>query len=221
MPPPRAAISWYVAPWLRSSNSSTRVPAKTGCVCASTKPGRTTRPPASITFVSVSINCSISAIVPTRSIKPSRTTNPPFSTIPSSRNSAPTRGRAGPASVTTCEQLITANFVPFCGLLAFSEDINRDANHIRQQHRAGDLQCKRKRALHICNRHDSETDVDKRDNEARRTRDLEPKRRFHAKGLHPKQRNRKQREVRQRVEDSAGVVQQLKRFLRAHSCQTK
>ena len=37
----------YESPWIRHSNSSARVPAKTACVCESTNPGRTTLPVAS------------------------------------------------------------------------------------------------------------------------------------------------------------------------------
>src|SRR6185503_1477817 len=194
-------ISSYVAPLLRSSNSSTRVPPNTGCVCASTNPGNTTRPSASTTSVSLSINVSTSSRLPTRSINPSRTNIPPFAMIPSSRNSAPVRGRAGPASVTSCEQLTTAKF-----LLSFSEDINRDADSVRYQHSSDDLESKRQRTSDFSNRNDSETNVNQGNYEARRTRDLEPPRRLHAKRLHAKQRYRKQNQIRERVENSAGVV---------------
>src|SRR5690242_1006935 len=41
-------------------------------------------------------------------MRPSRTTSAPFSMMPSSRISAPIRGRAGPASVTNWRQLTIA-----------------------------------------------------------------------------------------------------------------
>src|SRR5215213_5732067 len=216
MPPPRAAISSYVAPLLRSSNSSTRVPPKTGCVCASTNPGRTTRPSASTTSVSLSINDSISSLLPTRSINSSRTNIPPFAMMPSSRSSVPTRGRAGPASVTSCEQLTTASV-----LLFLSDDINRDADSVRYQHCDDNLQRKRQGTSDFSDWNNRKANIDQSDNEARRTRDLEPPRRSDTKCFHPKQRNRKQNEVRQCVENAAGIVDQLKRFLRMHARQAK
>ena len=48
--------------------------------------------------------------------------------IPSSRNSGPTRGRAGPDIVTSCEQLTTASV-----LISFSDDIKPDADDIRAE----------------------------------------------------------------------------------------
>src|SRR5262245_5631966 len=136
--------------------------------------------------------------------------------MPSSRNSNPTRGRAGPASVTTCEQLITARV-----LLSFSEDINRDADRIRYQNRGDDLQREYKSISDFSNRYDRETDIDQGDDETRRARELEPPWRSDAERLHSKQRYRKQNEVRQRIENAAGVVDQLKRFLRMHSREAK
>src|SRR5215212_6049467 len=216
MPPPRAAISSYVAPWLRFSNSSTRVAPKTGCVCASTKPGKTTRPSASTTSVSPSIRVSISSLLPTRSISPSRINIPPFAMMPSSRSSGPTRGRAGPASVTSCEQLTTASV-----LLFLSDDINRDADSVRYQHCDDNLQRKREGTSDFSDWNNGKANINQSDDEARCTRDLEPPWRSDAKGLHPKQRNCKQNEVRQRVENAAGIVDQLKRFLRMHARQAK
>src|SRR5215213_3827 len=214
MPPPRAAISSYVAPLLRSSNSSTRVPPKTGCVCASTKPGKTTRPSASTTSVSPSIRVSISSLLPTRSISPSRINIPPFAMMLSSRSSGPTRGRAGPASVTSCEQLTTASV-----LSLFSEDIEREADDIRYHDCADNFQSERLKIFHVRNRNDGVTDVDQSDDEAGGARNLQPPRRFDAQRFHPKQRNGKQDKVGQRVEDSARVVDQLKRFVRVHTSQ--
>src|ERR1041384_5293720 len=86
------------------------MPAKTGCVCASTKPGITTRRPASITSQSASIRLSISRRRPTASMYSPRTSIAPSSTIASWRRSPPVRARLAPASVTSCEQLITARF---------------------------------------------------------------------------------------------------------------
>src|SRR5678815_5395405 len=174
MPPPRAAISSYVAPLLRSSNSLTRVPPKTGCVCASTKPGNTTFPSASTTSVSLSINSSISSRLPTLSINPSRTNIPPFGMMPRSRNSGPTRGRAGPASVTSCEQLTTASV-----LLSFSNDIEPDADDICDNDCNDNLQTKRSKISHVSDWYDGVTYVDQSDDESGCTRDLQPPRRFH------------------------------------------
>src|ERR1044071_370223 len=126
----------------------------------------------------------MSSAFPTFWIRPSRTNIAPSATMPSSRNSGPTRGRAGPASVTTCEQLITARV-----LLSFSEDINRDADSIRYQHSDHDLQREYEWISDFGDRSDRETDIDERDNEARRTRDLQPPGRSDAERLHPKQRN--------------------------------
>src|SRR6185369_10767112 len=148
-------------------------------------------------------------------MRPSRTSIPPLVMMPSSRNSGPTRGRAGPASVTTCAQLTTASVV-----FSFSEDINRDADRIRYQHRSNDLQREGKRAADVSNGNDREADVNQRDDETRRACKLEPPRRLHAQRLHAKQRNRKQHEIRQRVENSARVVDQLKRFLRVDTRHT-
>src|ERR1044072_1660990 len=159
MPPPRAAISSYVAPLLRSSNSLTRVPPKTGCVCASTKPGNTTFPSASTISVSLSISNSISSLLPTLSITPSRTNMPPLGMIPSSRNSGPTRGRAGPASVTSCEQLTTANV-----LLSCSDDIEPNAYYIRYHDSDNNLQRKRSEISYIRDRNDRVTNIDQSDN---------------------------------------------------------
>src|ERR1043165_9072379 len=214
IPPPRAAISWYVAPLLRSSNSSTRVPLNTGCVCAPPNPGSNTCPRASTTVVSASISASISSEALTLSMRPSRTSMPPLTTIASSRNSGPTRGRAGPASVTTCEQLTTASV-----LSLFSDDIDPDADNISDHDRNDDLQSKRAKVFHIRNRNDRVTDVDQSNDEAGRTGNLEPPRRFNTKRFHSEKRNRKQDQVRQRVEDAAGIIDQLKRFLRVHTRQ--
>ena len=113
-PPRRSPHS--VAPSARFSNSSARLPANTGCVCASTNPGITTRPPASTTSrrghrrvrfqrACRHSRCAHRAI----SIAPS-------AMMPSSRISAPTRGRAGPASVTSCEQPTTASLAHCVGI---------------------------------------------------------------------------------------------------------
>src|SRR5690242_14976990 len=140
-----------------------------------------TCPRPSTTVVSASISVSISSVFPTFSIRPSRTSIPPSLTMPSSRNSGPTRGRAGPASVTTCEQLTTARV-----LLSFSEDINRDAERIRNQNRGNDLQRKYKRTADFSNRNNREADVNQSDDETRRARALEPQWRFDAERLHSK-----------------------------------
>src|ERR1043165_3456115 len=216
MPPPRAAISSYVAPLLRSSNSSTRVPPNTGCVCASTKPGKTTRPRASTTSVPVSISFSISSVVPTRSINPSRTNMPPFAMIPNSLSSTPTRGRAGPASVTSCEQLTTASV-----LFLFSENIEPDAYDVSDHDRNDDLQTKRSQIFHVRDWHDRVADVDQGDDESGSAGDLEPPRRLDAQRFHTKKRNRKQDEVRQCIEHTARIVDQLKRFVRVYTHQAK
>src|SRR5689334_14099532 len=181
MPPPRAAISAYVAPWLRSSNSSTRVPANTGCVCASTKPGSTTRPPASTTVVLSSINFSMSAVGPTRSINPLRTKTPPRSTMAKSRNSGPTRGRAGPASVTTCDAPTIAS-----DLLSFADNINDEAESVRYQHGGNNFRRKQQRTGDVGDGNDGEADVDQGDDESRRAGELEPPRCFDAERLHSK-----------------------------------
>src|ERR1043165_2866333 len=216
MPPPRAAISWYVAPLLRSSNSSTRVPPNTGCVCASTKPGISTCPRASTTVISASISASISSVCPTFSIRPPRTSMPPLAMMPSSRSSGPTRGRAGPARVTTCEQLTTASV-----LSLLSDDIDPDTDNNGQHDCNDDLQCKRAQVFHGRDWNDRVTDVDQSNDEAGRTGDLEPPWRFNTKRFHSEKRNRKQDQVRQRVEDAAGIVDQLKRFLRVHTRQAR
>src|SRR5579883_610254 len=93
-------------PAQRISNSSARLPAKIRCVWASTNPGMTTRPPASITSVSAVALGSISERTPTAAMRPSRTSIAPSLRIESSRNSVPMRGRAGPASVTSCPQFV-------------------------------------------------------------------------------------------------------------------
>src|SRR6185437_3231942 len=47
IPPPDARIDSYVAPEVRASKSPSRSPAQTACVCGSTSPGTTARPPTS------------------------------------------------------------------------------------------------------------------------------------------------------------------------------
>src|SRR5712692_4662834 len=84
------------------------MPANTGCVCASTKPGITTRRPASIILQSSVIRGSISRRLPTASTRSPLTIIAPSSMIESWRRSPPVRGRRAPASVTSCEQLTTA-----------------------------------------------------------------------------------------------------------------
>src|SRR5712664_3004026 len=84
------------------------MPANTGCVCASTKPGITTRWPASITSQSSVIRASISRRLPTASTRSPLTIIAPSSMIESWRRSPPVRGRRAPASVTSCKQLTTA-----------------------------------------------------------------------------------------------------------------
>src|SRR3954453_4704289 len=159
-------------------------------------PGKTTRPRASTISVSALISVSISSVLPTRSINPSRTNIPPFEMMPSSRSSRPTRGRDGPASVTSSAP-IRASVL----LSSFSEDMNRDADSIRYQHCGDNLQRKQQRTSNFRNRNDRKANVNQSDDKTRRASELEPPRRSDAKRLHSKQRNRKQREVSDRVKN--------------------
>src|SRR5262245_32662822 len=106
MPPPSVAISAYVTPASRRRSSARRSPAKTTCVCASTKPGTTAPPRASmVTAFGVSD--------PSRDHSdsgPTKTIVPPCAAITEcgfGRASAwrgPVRG-AGPSQVRTSDAL--------------------------------------------------------------------------------------------------------------------
>src|ERR1035437_5560629 len=67
------------------------------------------RPPASTIWASAESTRSIPARDPMACMRPSRTSMAPPGTMASSRISGPTRGRAGPARVTSCAQFQTAS----------------------------------------------------------------------------------------------------------------
>lgn len=93
---------------MRCSNSAARLPAKTRCVCASTNPGVTHLPPASITTAWGGMSGSSLTYGAAASTRPSSISSAASWINPSSRNSAPTRGRGGPAKVTNCPMLTIA-----------------------------------------------------------------------------------------------------------------
>ena len=102
MPPPASAISSYAAPAMRFSKSMRRGLAKTGWVCESTKPGKTTllRQPISSAFFASGRS---SSVVPTAAILPFLIRTAPSSMMPRSRICNPRRGAASPRKVRSCE----------------------------------------------------------------------------------------------------------------------
>src|SRR5208282_952014 len=92
---------------MRCSYSAARLAANTRCVCASTRPGVTTRPPRSIFRARRAAAC-FSTLVrgPAERMRPSRISTAPSSTSPISRSARPRRG-PGPASVTNCLQPVS------------------------------------------------------------------------------------------------------------------
>src|SRR6202167_4376759 len=82
---------------MRFSKSTSRGLMKTGCVCESTKPGRTTFPAQSISVTFLRFffshgSRSASLVVPTETIFPPRHRTAPSSMMPSSLRSEPRRG---------------------------------------------------------------------------------------------------------------------------------
>src|SRR3981081_3115970 len=97
MPPPAAAICSYDAPSILFSKSTSRGDMKTGCVCESTQPGRTTDPAqsTSVTFLRFFLSqgsLKASFVLPTETIFPPTHSTAPSSMMPRVLRSRPRRG---------------------------------------------------------------------------------------------------------------------------------
>jgi hypothetical protein len=101
IPPPAAAICSYEAPSMRFSKSTSRGLTNTGCVCESTKPGRTTLPEQSISVILFRFFFSqgsrrASFVVPMETIFPAEQRTAPFSMMRRSLRAGPRRGLSAP-----------------------------------------------------------------------------------------------------------------------------
>ena len=107
IPPPAAAISAYVAPARRRWSSWRRSPAKTACVCGSTKPGTTVRRAQLMTVApgAVAPRRSHAAEGPAKTMRPAREATVASGMGEASRCAGPRRG-AGPAHVYTDRALV-------------------------------------------------------------------------------------------------------------------
>ena len=95
-----------------------------------------------------------------------------------------------------------------------THDVSRN-NHRRDLEREGEI------AFHIDDRKDRERDVKQRHEKPGRRGDPQPPRRRRLERAQSEKRNGKHDEIRQRVKNSAGVEEKLKRFLLSHSDETE
>ena len=86
------------------------------------------------------------------------------------------------------------------------------AEHVRRDDHQRDLERECRHARHLDDREDREHDVEQRHQESRQRHGAKPHRRTRRHAAQPEQRDREHHHVRERVEDSARVAQQLERL---------